>query len=167
MCLIEYDDIKELLQLDVTDREFDELCLKAAWQEVEKIIGYCISRKECSEIVTVRDNRVILDCIFIEEIAAITDLTSKNEIENFTVDYENKAVYFVPAKVDGHAVLVRYTAGYTKENLPADIKVCLIKLFLYKQKSMRKMMNDEEAATDEKLLYETKAMLHHYSRKSL
>ena len=167
MCLIEYDDIKELLNLDITDKDFDELCLAAAWQEVEKLIGYCISRKKCSEIVSVRDNRGILDCIIIEEIVAITDLTSKNEIENFTVDYENKAVYFVPAKVDGHAVLVRYTAGYTKETLPTDIKECVIKLFLYKQKTMRKMMNNEEAATDEKLIYETKAILHRYSRKSL
>ena len=167
MQLIEYEDIADLLSLDTTDKDFDELCLKAAWQEVEKLIGYCISQKEYSEILTVHDNRVILDCIIIEEIEIISDMASKNNIETFTVDYENKAVYFVPAKTDGHAVLVTYTAGYTKETLPADIKECVIKLFLYKQKTMRKMMNNEENTTDEKLLYETKAILHRYSRKSL
>ena len=167
MQLIEYEDIAELLHLDITDKDFDELCLKAAWQEVEKLIGYCISQKEYSEILTVRDNRVILDCIYIDEIETITDLTGKNEIETFTVDYENKAVYFVPVKADRNAVLVNYTAGYTKETLTADIKECVIKLFLYKQKTMRKMMNNEDISTDEKLLYETKTILNRYSRKSL
>ena len=167
MELIDYNELVELLHLDITDREFDELCLKAAWQEVEKLTGYFISQKEYSEILTVRDNRIILDCINIEEIATITDLTSKNDIENFTVDYENKAVYFVPTKADGHIVRITYTVGYTKETLPADIKECVIKLFLYKQKTMRKMMNNEETVKDEKLLYETKAILHRYSKKSL
>lgn len=67
MQLVEYDDISKLLDLNIEDREFDELCLKAAWKEIEKSIAYCISQKETTEILTVRDNRIILNAIYMEE----------------------------------------------------------------------------------------------------
>ena len=96
MQLIEYDDICKLLDLNTEDKELDEFSLKSAWNEIEKITGYCISQKENTEILTVRDNRIILNAIYIEEISNVKDLTTKEEVPHFTLDKENKSIYFVP-----------------------------------------------------------------------
>lgn len=167
MQLVEYDDISKLLDLNIEDREFDELCLKAAWKEIEKSIAYCISQKETTEILTVRDNRIILNAIHMEEICNIKDLITKEDLLNFILDKENKSVYLVPYKENEHVIKITYICGYTKDNLPEDIKEYLLKIFLYKRKELRKQLNNEEAQTDEKMLYETKSILSKYNRKCL
>lgn len=85
-----------------------------------------------------------------EEICNIKDLITKEDLLNFILDKENKSVYLVPYKENEHVIKITYICGYTKDNLPEDIKECLLKIFLYKRKEIRKQLNNEEAQTDEK-----------------
>lgn len=85
----------------------------------------------------------------------------------FTVDYENKSLYFIPPKVNEHIIFVNYNAGYTKESFPADLKEAIIKLFLLKQKTLNKLTNNEAEETKETLPAEIKDSINHYTRKHL
>lgn len=165
MQLIEYNDISTLLDLNIEDKEFDELCLNSAYTEVQKQIGYTLEVEEKSENLTIKDNRVILDCINLVKVNEINDITKKNEITNFTVDYQNKSIYFVPCKTEDHLIFITYESGYTKETIPADIKEAIIKLFIYKQQTLRKMNNSEIPETI--LPNEVQTIITRYSRKSL
>ena len=89
MQLIEYNDISKLLDLNIEDKEFDELCLSSAYTEIEKQLVYSLELKERCETKSVKDNRIILDTINIVKVNEINDITKKNEITNFTVDYQN------------------------------------------------------------------------------
>ena len=167
MQLIKYEDIVKLLNLDIKNKDFDELCLNAAYEEIEKSIGYPVDEKECCEVLTVQDNRVILDAINISEVIEITDLTTKNQIYYFTVDYENKCIYFVPAKTDDHIIFVNYKAGFTKENFPADLKEVIIKLFLLKQIKLNKINNGDTEQNENNLPSEITDTIKRYSRKKI
>lgn len=167
MQLIEYEDIAKLLTLDVKDKEFDQLCLDSAYTELEKYIGYPLEEKEYCEVQTVKDNRIILNSINIIEVIEIKDLETKKIIDYFTVDYENKSIYFIPPKVNEHIIFVNYNAGYTKESFPADLKEATIKLFLLKQKTLNKLTNNEAEETKETLPAEIKDSINHYTRKHL
>ncbi len=166
MQLVEYEDIAKLLDLDIKEKDFDELCLNAAYEEIEKALGYPLEEKEYCEVLSVKDNRIILDAISIAEIIEITDITTKKQIDYFTVDYENKCIYFVPAKTDDHIIFINYKAGFTKENLPADLKDSILRLFMLKQTSLRKLENDE--AYNETILHsEIFETIKRYKRKAL
>lgn len=165
MQLIEYNDITKLLDLNIEDKDFDELCLNAAYSEVQKQIGYTLEFEEKCENLTVKDNRVILDCINLVKVTEIYDLTKKYDITNFTVDFPNKSIYFVPCKADEHQILVTYESGYTKESLPADLKEAIIQLFLYKQQSLRSTLNNSDSTRT--IPEEIKQITARYNRKSL
>lgn len=165
MNLIEYTDIEKLLELDIKDKEFDTLCLNAAYSEIEKQIGYIIEEKEHLEVLTVKDNRVILDAINISHVNEITDIETKHQLECFTVDYQNKAIYFVPCKMDNHLIFINYTTGFTKETLPSDLKEAIIKLFIHKQQTLRAMTNNTTPGNEEP--QEIKNVIKRYARKSL
>lgn len=165
MQLIEYNDISKLLDLNIEDKDFDELCLNAAYSEVQKQIGYTLEFEEKCEKLNVKDNRVILDCINLVKVTEIYDLTKKYDITNFTVDYPNKSIYFVPCKADEHQILVTYESGYTKESLPADLKEAIIQLFLYKQQSLRSTLNNSDSTRT--IPEEIKQITARYNRKSL
>ena len=167
MQLIEYDDIAKLFTLDLKDKTFDQLCLNAAYTELEKYIGYTLEEKEYSEVQTVKDNRIILNAINIIEVIEIKDLETKKIIDFFTVDYENKSIYFIPAKTNDHIIFINYKAGFTKETLPADLKEAIIKLFFLKQKTLNKLNNNETEETKEALPAEIKDTINHYTRKHL
>ena len=126
MQLIEYNDISKLLDLNIEDKEFDELCLSSAYTEIEKQLGYSLELKERCETKRVKDNRIILDTINIVKVNEINDITKKNEITNFTVDYQNKSIYFVPCKAEDHLIFITYESGYAKDTIPADIKEAII-----------------------------------------
>lgn len=53
MQLIEYRDIADILELDAVDEKTDDFCLSAAWNDLEQLIGYCLSERENREIHTV------------------------------------------------------------------------------------------------------------------
>lgn len=165
MQLIEYNDISKLLDLNIEDKNFDELCLNAAYSEVKKQIGYTLEFEEKCENLTVKDNRVILDSINLVKVNEINDLTKKYDITNFTVNYPNKSIYFVPCKVDGHQVFITYESGYTKESLPADLKEAIIHLFLFKKHKLRNTVNNEDNAKS--IPDEIKQIIERYARKSL
>lgn len=165
MQLIEYDDISKLLDLNIEDKEFDELCLNAAYTEIEKKISYPLEVSEHYETLTVKDNRIILNAINLVKVNEITDLTKKTDIENFIVDFPNKAIYFVPCKTEEHQIFVTYESGYTQETLPPDLKETILKLFIYKQQILRKMNNAE--TTEFTLPQEIQNTINYYSRKSL
>ena len=165
MQLIEYNDISKLLDLNIEDKEFDELCLSSAYTEIEKQLGYSLELKERCETLSVKENRIILDTINIVKVNEINDITKKNEITNFTVDYQNKNIYFVPCKAEDHLIFITYESGYAKETIPADIKEAIIKLFIYKQQTLRKMNNSEIPETI--LPNEVQTIITRYSRKSL
>ena len=165
MQLIEYNDISTLLDLNIEDKEFDELCLSSAYTEIEKQLGYSLELKERCETKSVKDNRIILHTINIVKVNEINDITKKIEITNFTVDYQNKSIYFVPCKAEDHLIFITYESGYTKETIPADIKEAIIKLFIYKQQTLRKMNNSEIKETI--LPNEVQTIITRYSRKSL
>lgn len=165
MQLIEYNDISTLLDLNIEDKEFDELCLNSAYTEVQKQIGYILEVEEKSENLTIKDNRVILDCINLVKVTEINDLTKKYDITNFTVDYPNKSIYFVPCKAEAQLIFITYESGYTKETIPEDIKEAIIKLFIYKKQTLRKMNNSEIPETI--LPNEVQTIITRYSRKSL
>ena len=139
--------------------------LNAAYTEIEKQIGYPLELEERCETQTVKDNRIILDTINLIKVNEITDLTKKTDIENFTVDYPNKTINFVPCKTEQHQILITYESGYTKETHLADLKEAIIKLFIYKQQTLRKMNNAE--TTETTLPQEIQTTITHYSRKSL
>lgn len=63
MALLEYEDISKLLNLNIEDKDFDELCLNAAYTEIEKQIGYPLEKETKYETITEKDNRIILDTI--------------------------------------------------------------------------------------------------------
>jgi len=165
MQLIEYDDISKLLDLNIEDKEFDELCLNAAYTEVQKQIRYTLEFEEKCENLTIKDNRVILDCINLIKVIKLNDLTKKYDITNFTVDYPNKSIYFIPCKADEHQIFITYESGYTKEKLPADLKEAIIQLFLYKQQKLRNTINNEDNAKS--IPDEIKQIIAKYTRKSL
>ena len=164
MQLIEYKDIANLLTLDIKDKAFDALCLNAAYTEIEKYIGYPLEEKEYCEVERVKDNRIILNSINITGVIEITDLETKQNIKYFTVDYENKSIYFIPPKINNHIIFINYKAGYTKESLPADLKEAIIKLFLIKQKTLNKLNNNEPEETKN---IEIKESINHYTRKHI
>ena len=165
MQLIEYNDISKLLDLNIEDKDFDELCLNAAYTEVQKQIGYTLEFEEKCENLTIKDNRVILDCINLVKVNEINDLTKKYDITNFTVNYPNKSIYFVPYKADEHQIFVTYESGYTKESLPADLRETIIQLFLYKQKALRSTLNNSDNTRT--IPEEIKQITARYTRKSL
>ncbi len=167
MQLIEYEDIAKLFTLDLKDKTFDQLCLNAAYTELEKYIAYPLEEKEYCEVQTVKDNRIILDALNIIEVIEIQDLETKKDIDYFTVDYGNKSIYFIPAKTNDHIIFINYKAGFTKETLPADLKEAIIKLFLLKQKTLNKLTNNETEETKETLPAEIKDSINHYTRKHL
>lgn len=167
MALIDYEDISTLFELDIKDKDFNMLCLQSACSEIEKETGFYLEEKEYTEMQTVRDNRIILDAIYVKEIESITDITVHKQFEHFSVDYENKSIYFTPYKTDGHIVLVVYKGGYRKETLPADLREAIIKLFLLKQKQLRKMNNGEELDEHLSILDEINVVIKRYSRKAL
>jgi len=167
MQLIKYEDIVKLLNLDIKNKDFDELCLNATYEEIEKAIGYSLDEKECCEVLTVQDNRVIINAINIAEIIEITDLTTKKDIDYFTVDYDNKSIYFVPAKAEEHIMFINYKAGYTKENIPADLKEIIIKLFLLKQIKLNKINNGDTEQNENNMPIEITETIKRYSRKNI
>lgn len=167
MQLIEYEDIAKLFTLDLKDKAFDQLCLNAAYTELEKYIDYPLDEKEYCEVQTIKDNRIILNSINITEVIEIKNLETKKNIDYFTVDYENKSIYFIPAKTNDHIIFINYKAGFTKETLPADLKEAIIKLFLLKQKTLNKLTNNEAEETKETLPVEIKDSINHYTRKHL
>ena len=167
MQLIEYRDIADILELDAVDEKTDDFCLSAAWNALEKLTGFCLSERDNREIYTVKDNRIILDAVCISKIIQIKDLCLRQDITYFTVDYENKSVYFVPCKVEEHNLLVDYKSGFTKENFPNELKEALVKMFLYKNNNLRKMINGEEVIFDSSFLEQIKADINCYCRKRL
>lgn len=167
MQLIEYNDIADILELDIIDEKYDVFCLSAAWNDLERLIGYCLSERENREIHTVKDNRIILDSICISEIIQIEDLYLKQNITYFTVDYKNKSVYFVPCKVEEHNLLVVYKSGFNKESFPNELKEALIKIFFYKKNNLRKMTNGEEVISDSCFMEQIKTDINFYCRKRL
>ena len=167
MQLIEYDDIAKFLNLDLKDKAFDQLCLNAAYTELEKYIGYPLEEKEYYEVQTVKDNRIILNAINIIEVIKIKDLETKKDIDYFTVDYQNKSIYFIPAKANDFTIFINYKAGFTKETLPVDLKEALVKLFLKKQKTLYNLNNGETEETKTIIPAEIKESINHYTRKHL
>lgn len=85
----------------------------------------------------------------------------------FTVDYENKSLYFIPPKINEHIVFINYRSGFTKESLPADLKEAIIKLFLIKQKELHQLYNNETEETKCTLPPEIKESINHYTRKNI
>ena len=134
---------------------------------MEQLTGYCLSERENREIHTVKDNRIILDAVCISKINQIKDLCLRQDITYFTVDYENKSVYFVPCKVEEHNLLVVYKSGFNKESFPNELKEALIKIFFYKKNNLRKMTNGEEVISDSCFMEQIKTDINFYCRKRL
>lgn len=164
--LINIEDIAQYIELNPEEIKKDELCLKSAYNTVEKITGYELEEKEYTELQTIIDYKIILEQININEIISVTDMNTKTEIDHCVVDYKNKTVIMISPSVNLHVVLVKYSAGYTTQTLPEELKEAILKLFLYKKTQLQKTLLIEETKT-EIIPQEIKEILLPYTKKRL
>jgi len=64
-------------------------------------------------------------------------------------------------------MFINYKAGYTKENIPADLKEIIIKLFLLKQIKLNKINNGDTEQNENNMPIEITETIKRYSRKNI
>ncbi len=163
MKLFDFEDLKDYLNLDVTEEKTDKLCFDSAYCTFENYIGYDITEHNFNEIQTVKDNCIYLSKNNIAEIINITDKLTNETIDNCLLDNANKKIIFSPI-YNEQIVFINYNAGFTKETFPADLKEAIIKLFLTKKKSLALAINNEEC-TEPFLSEEIKSVFDRYAQK--
>lgn len=47
-------------------------------------------------------------------------------------------VFFSNLHLENNEALIRYNAGFTEENLPADLEECIMNMFMHKSEVLRK-----------------------------
>lgn len=142
--LFSFEELKQYVELDAKDDVVNKICFLSAYNILERLIGYDIEKKECTEMYSVQDYKIIVDKINISKVLSIMNMRTKTQVENFTVDYANKTILIINPDYEGDILLLKYVYGYTKETFPNDLKESLIRLFIHKKDNLQKAINMEK-----------------------
>ncbi len=165
--LITFEELSQILELDPKNKKIDNICFNTAYEQIKKYLGYELEETNYNELQPVKDNKIILNQTNINEVITIIDQNTNEKIQNYVVDYENKAILFITCKYDGHIIFVNYSAGYTKENLPSSIYLAITNLFGCLKNNYQKIKNGEQCIEYKEMLENIKEQLRPYARKSL
>ncbi len=163
--LFTFEQLSEILNLDVKNEQIDRLCFKTAYSLIEKYINYRIEDSNYNELHTVFENRILINQINIKEVVCIIDQNTGEQIEHCVIDYENKAIIFISCQYNGHVVFINFNSGFTAETLPAEIKQAIIELFMILKNNLIEKMNSTEKETEIPDIIKT--YLKPYARKHL
>ena len=61
-------------------------------------------------------------------------------------------VFFSNLHFENHEALIRHNAGFTEENLPADLEECIMNVFVHKSKVLRKRIKGGLEANEYSIL---------------
>lgn len=167
MKLLEFDDISNILNLNASDKDINELCFNAAYSSFEKYVGFNLSEKNYNELQTVIDCKVFVNETNITEMVNIIDMNTKEKIKNCIIDSKNRTVFFLSYNHEKHVVFLNYNAGYTKATFPEELKEAIIKLFLIKKNNFMNKLNNLETETSLSIPDDIKQVFDVYKRKSL
>ena len=73
-------------------------------------------------------------------------MNTKLHVPNCIID--GRKIILLSAEYEGHVLFLNYNAGFTTENMPADLKEAIIKLFLIKKKEFIKQRNNEDLGNE-------------------
>lgn len=71
------------------------------------------------------------------KIDRILDLSARKVLVT-ECSLKGQNVFFSNLHLENHEALIRYNAGFTEENLPADLEECIMNVFVHKSKVLRK-----------------------------
>ncbi len=89
-----------------------------------------------NELQTVIDCKLYLTQPNLTELINITDMNTKQKIENFVIDSDNRTVFLLTTKYNGHVFFINYNAGFTEETFPDELKDVIIRLFIIKKNNL-------------------------------
>lgn len=165
--LFTFEELSNILNLQAEDIIIDKLCYSSAFSTIEKYLQYKLEDKNYNELQTVIDNKIYLNQINISEVINITDMNTKEKIENCVIDYINKAILFLTCKYDNHVLFINYNAGFTAETFPTELKEAITKLFIIKKNNLLNNLNNPENKDDLTIPEDIKMILDVYKKKVL
>lgn len=164
MIPFQFEELQKILKLNADEIDTDILIFNATLSYVEKNLGFNLEDKNYNELQTVRDCKVYTDQDHITEMVNIIDMNTKERVPNCIID--ERTIYFIDPKLEGHVVFLNYNAGYTADTLPSDLKEAIIKLFLLKKKEFIKQKNHEDDSCFE-MPQDIQSIIFLYRRKTL
>lgn len=159
-----FEELQKILELKADEIDTDLLIFNATLSYVENLLGYQLDDKNYNELQTVKDCQVFTDHEHISEMINIIDMTTKLRVPNCIID--GRRIIFIDPKLEGHVVFLNYNAGFTAENLPADLKEIIVKFFLLKKKAFIKQINHEDE-TGFEIPVDIQNIIQIYRRKTL
>ena len=137
-----FEELQKILELNATELTTDELIFNSTITYLERLLGYQLADKNYNELQTIRGCKVYTNQNHISEMINIIDMNTKLRVPNCVID--GRTIHFIDPKLEGHVVFLNYTAGFTEETFPADLKEVIIKLFLLKKNEFIKQQNHED-----------------------
>lgn len=165
MKLYTFEMISSFLGLLEEDKAVDKLIFNSAYSSLEKYLGFELEEKTFREIHEVLDGRIILDEKNVTGISEIFDMDRKTGVGRYALDYDERTVFFLPRKCEGHAVYVVYKAGFSKSSFPADLKEVLVKMFAVMKINFLNRTANTETAEREVFTDDVKRVCNIYRRK--
>lgn len=147
--VIDLAEIADDLKLNPEDGMTDFIAWKSAWDTIETYLGYELKSNNVFETTDCRDGRIILASPTAGKIERLTDLTTKEEITEYT---QNKRIIRLKDKSHNkHELFAEYPTGYTRDTIPAQILQTAIELFRQNQQLMVFSIGEKEDHTPELL----------------
>lgn len=170
--IVKYEEIRQFFNLDERVKQRDLLILQSSQKAIENYLDRKLFLSQYICIQTIKNQKIILEELNPIEIDRMLDLSTR---EVLVTEYNLKGqnIFFTDFRLENHEVLIRYTAGFTEETLPADLKECIMNVFIYKSEMCRKRIkgglesNDYSILNNLKIPEDVKEALEPYRRKLL
>ena len=165
--LFKFEELSNILNLQATDQVQDELIFNSICSYLEKYLNIKFDERNYNELQTVIDCKLYLTQPNLTELINITDMNTKQKIENCVIDSDNRTVFLLTTKYNGHVFFINYNAGFTEETFPDELKDVIIRLFIIRKNNLLNGLANKETENDNCFPEDIKIICDVYKRKTL
>ena len=145
----------------------DELLKAYNELQTTKDLHIKFDERNYNELQTVIDCKLYLTQPNLTELINITDMNTKQKIENCVIDSDNRTVLLLTTKYNGHVFFINYNAGFTEETFPDELKDVIIRLFIIRKNNLLNGLANKETENDNSFPEDIKIICDVYKRKTL
>lgn len=170
--IVSYEKIRIFFNLDEREKQRDLLILQSSQKAIENYLDRKLCLNEYICIQTIKNQKIILEELNPIKIDRMLDLSAR-EVLVTECSLKGQNVFFSNLHLENHEALIRYNAGFTEENLPADLEECIMNVFMHKSEVLRKRIkggfeaNEYSILNNLKIPEDVKEILEPYRRKLL
>ena len=133
--LVDWETVMGLSGIDGEAGTDDLLLLQSAQEAAERFLGRALAVNEFVVRGKISQGRILLEREPVVEVTRVLNLWTQKEIADSCLLVGN-GLYVTDISLEGAVCMVWYTAGWTKESLPARLKECLVRIYLQKKRAM-------------------------------